>query len=97
MRPVWHTRISSAVAPMSPATAVTQSFGGGSARGTGGGVRVARGQDHPGRPAPGGGEVGPTHLDRRRRGQIGGEDTGGGNGAAIGGRHDGDVVARCRP
>ena len=71
MRPVWQIRISSAVAPMSPATAVHSRSAASRPGHPGGGVGVARREDHPGRLAAGGGEVGPAHLDRCGRSQVG--------------------------
>ena len=92
MRPVWQIRISSAVAPMSPATAV-HSRSAASRPGTP--VAALALPDVRITPAAlplGGGQVGPAHLDRCRGGQVGREDAGGGHGPAVGRGHDGDVV-----
>ena len=97
MRPVWQTRISSAVDPIPPATAThsrSAAVAAGCARGR---VRVARGEDHARGGSPGGGEVGPAHLDRCRRGQVGGEHPGRRHGTAVRGGHHGDVGQRRRP
>ena len=77
MRPVWQIRISSAVAPMSPATAVHSRSAASRPGSPGGRVGIARGQDHRRGRATRRLQMGAAHLDGRRRRQVGREDAGG--------------------